>query len=276
MKRIRYILTLLTAVLCMISGITAEAATIKKELAAGTKFASMTLEVKNYQSVDGKISVKSKTETKKITLQSVKAFTNDKEKTVVCETANGKIFVVSNGEPVTTTVTIDVSFSGDGEYVVTLKGGCTDKDGKYKADGINETIKVVVGAFEASEDDVDEEDNDDKDDEKDDTKEEEKDTTQEDDKKVDEKDKSSLKDSKPSVKPKSEKTVATSRESVKELEDDERIIEQFLEQAEEEYKEKKAEKEEEAKKSTPKSIGSFLNYLKNLAKSWLFLISITQ
>lgn len=259
MRKLKYILPLLTATLLLLPGMAAEAATTKKELATGTKDTSLSIVLSDKQSIEGQVSVKSKTSGQTIKLQSVNAQTSDAGKTAVCESSGNKIYMVSKGDAVTTTVTIKVQFSGDGEYTVALKGGCTDKDGKYESDGIKETFKVTVGTSVSENEEADDE-------EAEEETEEEETEEETEEEEVEEETKTTTSDSKKDKKEQSEKT---DREPVKVLSEDERVIEEFIEEVEEELKkEEKAEKEKVVR--SPKSLGSFLKYLKNF---WfIFLI----
>ncbi|MBO5069123.1 MAG: hypothetical protein J6C37_01995 [Roseburia sp.] len=144
MKKIKFILPILTAAVLLFPGMQVKAATTQKEFASGTKNATLTMTLDDLQSFEAKINAKEK-EGGTITLQSVEAKSSDANAVEVGASDN-KVFMVSNGTSVSATVTIKVAFSGDGTYWVTLKGGSTNRDGAYSSDNLDERIKIIVGS----------------------------------------------------------------------------------------------------------------------------------
>lgn len=128
MKRIKLLLPILTTALLILPGLNAEAAE-KLQLASGTKKTTATITLKDLQSLEGEFSAKSSTQGATVKINSVEA-TSDGG--AMCMTSGNKIFMVSSGEPVTTTIQVNLEFSKDGTFVLTLDGGMTDKDGNYE------------------------------------------------------------------------------------------------------------------------------------------------
>ena len=144
LKKIKLIVPILTAILLLLPGVQAEAATIEKQYTADVDSATLTLNLEKLQSFEGKISATAK-EGGTITVKSVEVVGNDTNITS-CGASRTRVFMVSNGTPVNTTITIKVAFSGPGTYWVTVRGGSTDKDGTYQSDSLDERIKITVSA----------------------------------------------------------------------------------------------------------------------------------
>lgn len=179
MKRVKVLVPVLTAVLLLFPGINVQAA--RMNLASGTKKATATFTLKNLQSLEGEVLVKSAPKDGKVTLGTMTADTDPK---VTCKVSGHKVFMVGAGDPVTTIIKVELEFSKDGTYVIELDGGKTDADGKYVDYSSNskkylDQIQIVIGGGTATEDEKDEDDKKDKEEEK---KEEKKEDKEEEDK----------------------------------------------------------------------------------------------
>lgn len=147
MKRIKLLLPILTTILLILPGMNTEAAE-KLQLSSGTKKTTATLTLKELLSLEGELSVKSSTQGATVKINSMEA---SSDSTAMCMTSENKIFMVSSGNPVTTTIKVELEFSKDGTFVLTLDGGMTDKDGNYvdySSDSKKcvEEMTIVVGA----------------------------------------------------------------------------------------------------------------------------------
>lgn len=179
MKRVRVLIPVLTAVLLLFPGINVQAA--KMNLASGTKKATATFTLKNLQSLEGEVLVKSAPKDGKVTLGTMTADTDPK---VTCKVSGHKVFMVGAGDLVTTTIKVELEFSKDGTYVIELDGGKTDADGKYVDYSSNskkylDQIQIVIGGNTATEDEKDEDEKKDKEEEKKEEKEEKKEEKEE-------------------------------------------------------------------------------------------------
>jgi len=144
MKKFNKILPLLAMLLLLIPGTTAEAARTEK-WNAGTKKASITVELKDVLSCEGEVIAGTKDQKTSVKVEGVKAAATQG---AFCETNGNKLFMVAS-QSGSLTVTIDVSVSGDGTYYIYLDGGVTDKDGTY-VESLNdkdylEAITLEVG-----------------------------------------------------------------------------------------------------------------------------------
>lgn len=149
MKKFNTILPLLAILLLLTPGITVQAARTEK-YNAGTKKATINIELKNVLSCEGEVTVSAKEKTDSITINEVKAAATQN---AFCETNGNKLFMVAS-QSSNLTVTIDVTMSGDGIYYVYLDGGVTGKDGTY-AEHLNdkeflEVISLEVGTSDSS------------------------------------------------------------------------------------------------------------------------------
>ena len=126
MKKIRLFILMLAAVLLFLPGMNAKAATM--QLDAGTKKTSVTMTLKDLMSLEGEVTASAPSGAT-ITVSSMKAAV---EGEALCSMVGNRIFMVSSGKTVTVTITMEVEFSVDGTYAITLDGGRTDAQGKYE------------------------------------------------------------------------------------------------------------------------------------------------
>ena len=117
---------------------------------SGAETGKVTLRIWDLQTLEGTVKVKA-VDGGEVHLESVSVTTNDPANTEVCEAYGNKVYMVSNGALIKTTITVDLSFVEDGEYLVILSGGCTNKKGKYSATGLYEEQSVLVGAANVEE-----------------------------------------------------------------------------------------------------------------------------
>ena len=151
MKKIRLFVPILMAVATLFAPMQASAA--EQKLDAGTKSATVTMTLNELQSFEGVFSCTATDKKATITLKSVTATCNDSS--AMCSVSENRIFMVSTGKSVNTTIKLELEFSKDGKYQVKLDGGQTDKNGKYKEKV--ETLKILVGVVEETEDKEEEE-----------------------------------------------------------------------------------------------------------------------
>ena len=147
MKKIRGFILILAAVLTFFTGINAEAAATHLE--AGTKKASVTMTLKDLMSLEGEVTGSAPSGAT-ITVSSMKAAV---EGEALCSMVGNRIFMVSSGKAVTVTITMEVEFSADGTYAITLDGGRTDAQGKYEdytTDKDKYVDKLTINVGEAS------------------------------------------------------------------------------------------------------------------------------
>ena len=149
MKKINTILPLLAILLLLIPEITVQAAKTEK-YNAGTKKATINVELKNVLSCEGEVTARAKDKNDSITINGVKTAATQN---AFCETNGNKLFMVAS-QSSNLTVTIDVTVSGDGIYYIYLDGGVTGKDGTY-AEHLNdkeflEVITLEVGTVDSS------------------------------------------------------------------------------------------------------------------------------
>lgn len=149
MKKFNTILPLLAILLLLTPGITVQAARTEK-YNAGTKKATINVELKNVLSCESEVTVRAKDKTDSITINGVKAAATQN---AFCETNGNKLFMVAS-QSSNLTVTVDVTMSGDGIYYIYLDGGVTGKDGTY-AEHLNdkeflEVITLEVGTVDSS------------------------------------------------------------------------------------------------------------------------------
>ena len=130
MKRIRRLLTILTAILLILPGMTvnAEKNAVEKQSIKALE-GTVTMELKDVLSLEGTIKAGAEVKGTTATIQSA---TISCKGDALCMDSNNKIFVASNGEPVTLTIEVKMKFSKAGKYTLELDGGITDKDGKYE------------------------------------------------------------------------------------------------------------------------------------------------
>lgn len=145
MKKVRLILPILTALFLLFPGVCANAEARVSKFAAGAESGKITIHLWDLKSLEGTVKVQA-VDGGEIHLESVSVSSNDPGNTEICEASGNKVFMVSNGALIKTTITLDLSFVEDGEYLVTLSGGCTNKNGKYNAKGLYEEQSIIVGA----------------------------------------------------------------------------------------------------------------------------------
>ena len=145
MKRVRLTLFILTVLLILNAGLGVNAEERVVKFQSGAETGKVTLRIWDLQTLEGVVKVKA-VDGGEIHLESVSVSSNDPGNTEICEASGNKVFMVSNGALIKTTITLDLSFVEDGEYLVTLSGGCTDKKGKYNAKGLYEEQSIIVGA----------------------------------------------------------------------------------------------------------------------------------
>lgn len=156
MKRVRLTLFILTVLMMLTAGLGVNAEERVVKFQSGAETGKVTLRIWDLQTLEGVVNVKA-VDGGEIHLESVTISSNDPGNTEICEASGNKVFMVSNGALIKTTITLDMSFVEDGEYLVTLTGGCTDKNGKYHAKGLNETQSIIVGAPNTEEEEAEEE-----------------------------------------------------------------------------------------------------------------------
>ncbi len=232
MKKIRLVLPILTVLFLLIPGMSADAEARVAKFAAGAETGKITIHIWDMQTLEGTVKVKA-VDGGEIHLESVSIATNDPANTEVCDAFGNKVYMSSNGALIKTSITINVSFVEDGEYLVTLTGGCTDKNGKYKASGLYEEQSIIVGEAKSEEEEEEEEQ---KQEETSsaltstaETKQEEttaQTTTAVTDEKTDEKEESS--------------TIVRNPQVFEEKDDDEKALEELAKEAEKAQKEKNA------------------------------------
>ena len=145
MKRVRLTLFILTVLLMLTAGLGVNAEERVVKFQSGAETGKVTLRIWDLQTLEGVVKVKA-IDGGEIHLESISVSSNDPGNTEICEASGNKVFMVSNGALIKTTITLDLSFVEDGEYLVTLSGGCTDKKGKYNAKGLYEEQSIIVGA----------------------------------------------------------------------------------------------------------------------------------
>lgn len=145
MKRVQLTLFILTVLLMLTAGLGVNAEERVVKFQSGAETGKVTLRIWDLQTLEGVVKVKA-VDGGEIHLESVSVSSNDPGNTEICEASGNKVFMVSNGALIKTTITLDLSFVEDGEYLVTLSGGCTDKKGKYNAKGLYEEQSIIVGA----------------------------------------------------------------------------------------------------------------------------------
>lgn len=145
MKKIKVLLPLLAILLMFALDMNVKAEPRIVKLEAGAETGKITFRVWDLQSLDGTVKVKA-LDGGEIHLESISAVTDNEKSTVIKECSKNKVCIVSDGTPLKTTITVNLSFVEDGTYKVTLTGGCTDKKGKYRANGLNEEQEILVGA----------------------------------------------------------------------------------------------------------------------------------
>lgn len=130
MKRIRRLLPILTAILLIMPGMTVYAeknAVEKQSIKTLEGVVKMTLE--DVLSLEGTIKAGAEAKGTTATIQSA---TISCKGDALCMDSDNKIFVASNGEPVTLSIEVKMKFSKAGKYTLELDGGITDKDGRYE------------------------------------------------------------------------------------------------------------------------------------------------
>lgn len=145
MKKLKLIVPVLTILMILCPAFSVHAEPREAKFNSGAEEGKITFRIWDLQTLEGKVSVKA-LDGGEIHLESISAVTNDKNNTEICDTSGNKVFMVSNGTPVKTTITVSLSFVEDGTYLVTLSGGCTNNKGKYNASGLYEEKKIIVGA----------------------------------------------------------------------------------------------------------------------------------
>ena len=152
MKRIRRLLPILTAVLLILPGMTVHAeknAVEKQSVKTLEGIVTMTLE--NVLSLEGTIKASAED---KAAAASIQSATISCKGDALCMDSDNKIFVASNGEPVTITIEAKMKFSKAGIYTLELDGGITDQDGKYEdyseSKDFIKKIEITAGDPEAS------------------------------------------------------------------------------------------------------------------------------
>ena len=145
MKKIKFVLPILAALLFLNTGMRAEAA--KLDLEAGTTKTTATIEVKDVQSLEAELLIESEPKANMLTAHDIKATSTGG---AMCVVSGNRVFVVGAGDPVTVTIQVDLEFQMDGSYVLALDGGVTDKNGVYTDYAANskksiETPTVTVG-----------------------------------------------------------------------------------------------------------------------------------
>lgn len=152
MKKIKRLLPILTAILLILPGMTVHAeknAVEKQSIKTLEGTVKMTLE--DVLSLEGTIKAGAEVQGTTATIQSA---TISCKGDALCMDSDNKIFVASNGEPVTIVIEVKMKFSKTGKYTLELDGGITDKDGKYEdyseSKDFIKKIEITAGDPDAS------------------------------------------------------------------------------------------------------------------------------
>lgn len=164
MKKIKRFMPLLLTACLLIFPLNVQAA--KKQLAAGTKSAKVTMTLENLQSFEGEFTCKAADKKSTITLKSISAKASGNS-SAMYSTSGNRIFMVGTGDAVTTIIELDLEFSKDGKYTVVLDGGRTDKNGEYKDFSENKNqslgeLTIIIGEEVVAEEEEEEEEQEDK------------------------------------------------------------------------------------------------------------------
>ena len=152
MKKIRRLLPILTAILLILPGMTvhAEKNAVEKQ-SIKTLEGTVTITLENVLSLEGTIKAGAEAQGTTATIQSA---TISCKGDALCMDSDNKIFVASNGEPVTIVIEAKMKFSKAGKYTLELDGGITDKDGKYEdyseSKDFIKKIEITAGDPDAS------------------------------------------------------------------------------------------------------------------------------
>lgn len=130
MKRIKRLLPILTAVLLILPGMTAQAEkNVVEKQSIKTLEGTVTMTLEGVQSLEATLKASAGTQGGTVTIQSA---TVSCKGDALCMDSDNKIFVASSGEPVTLTIETVMKFSKAGTYVLELDGGITDEEGNYE------------------------------------------------------------------------------------------------------------------------------------------------
>lgn len=152
MKRIRRLLPILTAVLLILPGMTvqAEKNAVEKQ-SVKTLEGTVTMKLEDIYSLEGTLKTGAGAQGGTAAIQSaVISCKGD----ALCMDSDNKIFVASNGDPVTITIEAKMKFSKAGSYTLELDGGFTDKEGNYEdyseSEDFIQKIEITAGDADVS------------------------------------------------------------------------------------------------------------------------------